>query len=154
MTIKVYPTKRYRLSGCFKSIGAGGLSKVYFGFASQDKAGRQYDCHMADHFVDRKTTLAQPLSLGDTVVYLTSVANYTTSSGALLGIYPFEDYPEYTYTRNIPRYNAINVGNNSLSLISAYTGPNVPIGTKVVQQAQNICNYVYSVLRGQSIPNT
>jgi hypothetical protein len=23
-----------------------------------------------------------------------------------------------------------------------------------VQQAQNICNYVYSVLRGQSIPNT
>jgi hypothetical protein len=73
--IKVDPTKRYRLSGCFKSVGVGGLSRVYFGYESWDKKFRQFICHMADHFVSTKTTLAQPLNTGDSIVYLNSVAN-------------------------------------------------------------------------------
>jgi hypothetical protein len=108
---------------------------------------------MADHFVSTKTTLAQPLNTGDSIVYLNSVANYATSNGSYLGFYPFEDYPEYTYTRNTVNYNAINAGNNSLTLTSAYAGSSFPVGTKVAQQRQSTCGYMYSVLAPQIIPN-
>lgn len=151
--LKVDTTKRYRLSGCFKSVGVGGLTRAYFGYEAWDKNKRQFSCYMADHFIDRKTELAQNLNPGDTVVYLNSVANYTLNNGKYLGFYPFEDYPDYTYTRNIITYTSINTENNSLVLTTPYAGVAFPAGTKVTQQAQNTCGYMYSVFTYTLIPN-
>ncbi len=153
--VKVNPNKRYRLSGCFKSVGAGGLSRVYFGFESWDSKSRQFSCFMADHFINTKTTLAQPLNSGDTVVYLTSVTNYTApyANSNYLGIYPFENYPDYSYTRNYATYSSINSGNNSLNLVSAYSGSTIPAGTNVVQLRQSFCGYMYTVISPAIIPS-
>ncbi len=151
--IKIDPTKRYRLSGCFKSVGAGGLSIMYFGYEPWDNKYRQITWGMSNFYESRKTTLAQSLNPGDSTVYLTSVANFTTSS-AYLGLYPFEDYPDYTYTRYMYSYNAINVGNNSLTLNSVYPGPALPAGTKVAQIWNGYGTYMYSVLSYATIPST
>jgi len=147
------PTKRYRLSGCFKSVGAGGLSKAYFGYDPRDKSNRQITSSMSDYYVNRNTTLAQPLNPGDTIAYLTSVANYATSTPTLQ-VYPFENYPEYTYTRNQYTYSTINPVDNSLTLNSVYSGSALPAGTKVSQAKSAYGSYMYSVLSNQTIPNT
>jgi len=148
--IKVDPSKRYRLSGCFKSVGEGGLSKVYFGYRPYDKLFREINEYMPSHLTNTKTTLTQQLNPGDNVVYLNSAINYTSG---FLSIFPFEDYPEYTYTRNYYQYGAVNYDNNSLTLSAPYNGAILPIGTKVAKAHSGCGSYMYSTLSNQLIPN-
>ncbi len=153
---KIDRTKRHRFSGCFKSVGSGGLSQMLIGTRAFDYKNREITCEMTAHYTNTKTTLAQPLNPGDTTVYLTSVANYATPSGAYAGLYPFEDYPEYTYTRNLIYYNAVNVGNNSLTLTGAYSGVAMPAGTKIAQnRGSDSCTFNYMIQRTTyPVPNT
>ncbi len=151
-TFAVNPNKRYKISVCLKSVGTGGLSNYLFGIKYFDKNNREIGCFMHNHTASTKTTLAQPLTAGDSTVYLSSVANWPTST-SYLGIYPFEDYPEYTYTRNVYQYNAVNSGNNSITLVSPYSGANFPVGTKVVHNKSNNCTYMYP-LAVNGIPNS
>ncbi|MDD3808113.1 MAG: hypothetical protein PHG49_00825 [Candidatus Pacebacteria bacterium] len=61
-----------------------------------------------------------------------------------IGIYPFEDYPEYTYTRNVYEYTDINYENNTIDLKYEYSGEDLLIGTKVAQNHGTIGTYMYS----------
>lgn len=151
--IKIDPTKRYRLSGCFKSVGTGGLSRIYFGYQPYDSQMRSIDQTMSDHFSDRETVISQQLNSGDSTVYINSVNNFTIGHFSRLGIYPFEDYPEYTYTRNFVTFNSIDPGNNSLSLSSPYSGNTLLVGTKVAQLKSSYGTYMYSTAEGSLVPN-
>jgi len=109
---------------------------------------------MSDRFSDRNSTLVQALNPGDTTVFLDSVTNYTTTSGAYLGIHPFENYPEYTYTRTYVRYNAITPENNSLTLISPYSSLSMPAGTKVAQHKSTYGSHMYSTAEYVAVPSS
>jgi hypothetical protein len=86
---------------------------------------------------------------------LNSVANWTTST-AYIGIYPFEDYPEYTYTRSTYSFNSINTGNNSITLAAPYPGTTLSAGTKVAKmRGSDSCTFNYVITADVTpIPNT
>lgn len=114
---------------------------------------RSIDQTMSDHFSDRETVISQQLNSGDSIVYINSVNNFAIGHFSRLGIYPFEDYPEYTYTRNFVTFDSIDMGNNSLSLSSPYSGNTLPVGTKVAQLKASYGTYMYSTAEGSLVPN-
>lgn len=102
------------------------------------------------------TTLAQALNPGDTKIYLTSVANWSTSiSQTYLRGFIFWNYtnskgytyPPETYSRNVysnwfDSASNIDTTNNTITLNKAWTGPAIPAGTKVSKCASG-GNYLY-----------
>ncbi len=108
--ISVDPSRFYKASANVKGLPVTTGSRFYMGGAFYDIDGNvvspQY--HMRRPGTD--TTLAQPLAPGDTVVHLTSAANWYASDGATyyrsLQVWGYKNsygyqYPPYTYTRNI-----------------------------------------------------
>lgn len=105
---------------------------------------------IADHvkWIDGSTTtLTQELKNGDTVVHLTSVAgfdttttdsykrglifwNYTNSKGYT---YPIETYSRNRWDSLWSNGSAINTTNNTITLSSAWTNGTFPAGTSVSQ---------------------
>lgn len=92
------------------------------------------------------TTIAQQLNPGDTKIYVTSLANWNANSGTYYNyaaIFKYKDstgyeYPEGTYTRNIPAFGSgtnaktnLDKINNIITLNSAYNGPVISVGTKI-----------------------
>lgn len=94
-----------------------------------------------------QTTLAQPLKKGDTVVYCSDLSAWNTATNNyyyFLAIFGYKDslgnvYPDFTYTADVPTFgtysdkSGINKTNNTITLLSAYTGEPRPAGTKVCQ---------------------
>ena len=94
-----------------------------------------------------QTTLAQPLKKGDTVVYCSDLSAWNTATNNyyyFLAIFGYKDslgnvYPDFTYTADVPTFGTysdksrINKTNNTITLLSAYTGEPRPAGTKVCQ---------------------
>ena len=154
--IKVDPEKRYRLSGCFKSVGSGGLSPIYFGLQSYDSNFRSIGPSFSNSIVASRTILSKNLSIGDLTVEVDDVSGWgiTPDWYRFIGVYPFEEYPDYTYTRNIYDYSGIDYQNNVITLQNPYSGPNLPAGTKVSQNRGDYGSYTYSVIRGSNIPNS
>jgi hypothetical protein len=148
--ISIDPNKSYIQSGNFKSIGTGGNSKAYYGFITYDKEKLFIDPVMTNHYINTETKLAQDLKPNDTVVYLESSVNWKKSTDNILnryiGIYPYKDYPVYTYTRKFYNYTDNNTTTNTITLSSAYTGVTIPAGTKVANNYNAYGTYTYSTL--------
>lgn len=97
------------------------------------------------------TTLAQDLSYGDTVVYLTDLSGFypegvstTDTYKKRLIFWNYADsngyaYPVGTYSRNTTAYNSwssidsLDYDNNTITLSSSYKGTAIPAGTSVSQ---------------------
>lgn len=91
------------------------------------------------------TTLARDLNPGDTVVYLTSVANWTNDIGqdykrgfifwdyanSYGYVYPPETYSRNHYTNWFDSADSVNPTNNTITLNKAWTGLAKVAGTKV-----------------------
>jgi hypothetical protein len=60
-----------------------------------------------------------------------------------MGVYPFEDYPEFTYTRNVYEYTDIDYEDYILYLKNEYSGSELPIGSKVAQNHGRNGTYMY-----------
>lgn len=102
------------------------------------------------------TTLAQALNPGDTKVYLTSVANWSTSisqtytrgfifwnyTNSLGYTYPPETYSRNVYSNWFDSASDIDTTNNTITLNKAWTGPAIPAGTSVSKCADG-GNYLY-----------
>jgi len=157
--------KRYRFEMDVKSRSNLSTMYSFIIFYDVDKYAITADYHM--YRANTLTTLARELKAGDTVVYLTSVANYTTlGTGNHQRALIFWDYknsfgyqyPPETYSRNIlmPAWtdnNSINSTNNTITLASAYTGKTHPAGT-YVSQGLSGGNYKYTPLSNHKIPTT
>ncbi len=154
--IKVDPNKRYRLSGCFKSVGEGGLSRMYFGVQSWDKNYRQITPHLSNSIENTRTVLAEELNTGDLSVKVSNISDWviTPSYFRYLSIYPYEDYPEYTYSRNSYIYDDIDYDNSLVILRNPYSGVSRSAGTLVSQSRGDYGSYTYAVLRGTNVPNS
>lgn len=123
------PTKKYRLS--VDAISANGVTKLYSfpNFYDSDKLEITASNHM---YLSDVMTLTQPLSDGDTVVYLDDVSSIKSSSLASRDYgFIFWDYtnrsgytwPEKTYSRNVTNqvfdYSGVDFENNTVTLLAA-----------------------------------
>lgn len=92
-------------------------------------------------------TLTQPLNKGDTVIHCSDLSAWTTATNNyyyFIAIFGYKDsfgnvYPDFTYTADSLSFGSysdksrLNKTNNTITLLSAYTGEPRPIGTKVCQ---------------------
>lgn len=106
-----------------------------------------------------RTTLAQPLKKGDTVIYVTDLSAWTTAANNYynyVAIFGYKDstghlYPDMGYTQDSPAFAVygstktnINKTNNTITLNAAYTGADRPAGTVICQAtAGSTYNYPF-----------
>lgn len=103
-----------------------------------------------------KTTLSQPLKKGDTVIHATNLSAWTTATTNhyyYVAIFGYKDstghiYADMTYTADSPSFGSmtdksrIDKTNNTVTLLSAYTGEDRPAGTTICQATAGSA-YVY-----------
>jgi Tfp pilus assembly protein PilE len=149
--------KSYIQTGSFKSIGGGGNSLTYYGVATYDRDKLFIGYRNVNRFVNTETELAQDLKPGDTVVYLKSAANWRKAADyphtRWLAIYPYKDYPIYTYTRYVYEFNDSEVNTNTITLKYPYSGQLITAGSKVSNNTDGN-GYNYTTLCGINVPNT
>ena len=97
-----------------------------------------------------KTTLAQPLHKGDTVIYATNLSAWTTATDNYyyhVAIFGYADstgyvYPDMGYTADSPSFGSrtdksnIDKTNNTITLLSPFTGEDRPAGTTICQATE------------------
>lgn len=134
--IEINKDESYRLKGAFKSIGPDGESKIYFGIMTLDENGLIIGHYHVHYYETTKTILTADLNNGDSVAYLRDTSSWNASGEAwwfrYMGMWgSMSDYPDYTYTRNIPRYDSRDTVANTVTLYEQWAGVTVPSGTAV-----------------------
>ena len=82
------------------------------------------------------TRTTAPINPGDTVVSLSSTSGWDTTTAGhtrYLNMWGpgLSEYPEYTYTRTVPKYAVGSVTATSVTLEQPWSGAAVPAGTAV-----------------------
>ena len=144
--IKLYPTHTYKFTTWIKATATSGNTyPSLFPYDVDGKFINNYNC--PDGFnLATMTTLKQALKTGDTKIYVNDLSQWNTNSGHYYNwaaIFSYTDgtgqtYPDGTYTQNMGRFGSstnaktnLDKTNNIITLLSAYTGPTMPVGTKV-----------------------
>ncbi len=146
----------YTISGYFKSTGAT-TGTTYPSIYAYDADKNFIDCYKcAEGFsATYKTTLAQPLNTGDTVIYATDLSNWTTASDNYyfhVAIFGYKDsfgtiYADMQYTQDSPAFGTktdkshINKTNNTITLNAPFTGKSRPAGTTICQATEGSTYY-------------
>lgn len=154
--IPIIKNHSYTMSGYVKAIsGASGTAypsimpydvdmKFIANYNTADGFGTPY-----------RTTLAQPLKKGDTVIYATNLSAWTTATNNYyyhVAIFGYKDsrgnvYPDMVYTQDSPVFGTysdkshINKTNNTITLNSAFTGEDRPAGTTICQASEGSTYY-------------
>ena len=139
--------RRYRISGWFKSAGVGGQSGLYAGIACFDRSGNYIQLSNYFHVATTETTLSAALHDGDTVIHLTSSANWSGAPTRYIGVFDDSYYNNaingyYFYTRKIAIINGIGTGTATLS--AAWDQGTVAAGTKVANTLSG-STYLYTL---------
>jgi hypothetical protein len=141
-------SKKYKMSFWAKQVKGNptkALTRHYSFLDMYDVDKKSISREMVWPFANTTTTLAQDLKIGDTVVYLTSAANYNNAAGSATHYRKFMlwgyknsfgyEYPVGTYTRYYTPYNtwsdgAVNYTANTITLNSPWTlvNPDTPDG--------------------------
>ena len=144
--IKLYPTHTYKFSTWIKATTTSGNTyPSLFPYDVDGKFINNYNC--PDGFnLNTMTTLKQQLKAGDTKIYVNDLSQWNANSGHYYNwaaIFSYTDshgytYPDGAYTQNMGRFGSsttakanLDKTNNVITLLSAYTGPTMPVGTKV-----------------------
>lgn len=170
-------SRTYKLSFYAKAI-KGNPTKALTGHYSfldmYDADKLSIGAEMVNPFKGTLTTLARDLKVGDTVVYLTSAANYNNAVGANTHNRKFMfwgyknsfgyEYPAETYTRYFSAYDtwsdgAVDFVNNTITLRVpwSYKNPNDAAGTwKAGHKVSNGTSggYTYKGLSNTQVPET
>ena len=155
--VKINPFNSYTISCYLKTISAtsGTFYPSIMPYDIDKKFIAIFNC--TEGFNNKyRTTLAQPLKKGDTVVYATDLSAWTTEDNYYnyVAIFGYKDstghlYPDMEYTQDSPPFAVkgstktnINKTNNTITLKAAYTGADRPAGT-VICQATAGSTYYY-----------
>ena len=144
--IPIYPNHEYKFSTWIKTAATSGNS--YPSLCSYDADKKfiyHYNC--ANGFnLATMTTLTQELKKGDTKIYVNDLSEWNANSGHnynYAALFGYKDstgytYPDGVYTRDLGIFGSgtnaktnLDKTNNIITLNSAYTGENKPVGTKV-----------------------
>jgi hypothetical protein len=117
---------------------SGTMSRFYFMIVCYDKNFNFINNYnVTETTTAARTTLAQTLNNGDTILYLTSSANWNNDGNGVFNyqqqfaIFPdgFE-YPDYTYSRIHGRY--LSVSGNTLILETPWSGGTMAAGSRIM----------------------
>lgn len=136
---------------------SGPTSYYYFMIACYDKdknfIGNEF---VTEYTGGTRTTLAQTLNPGDSVLYLTSASNWSTLGGGVdhytqqFAIFPNgHPYPDYTYSRIHASYKSIS--GNTLTLNSPWSGATMPAGSRIMNTTYG---GTFSYIGGAYVPMT
>lgn len=161
--IAIDPSATYRGSEYCRTV-AGTNRPHYFGVMQYDADLNEILSHHTAHYSNTRTTLAAPLSVGDTTITVASAANWKVTGlyyekiPVLYGYknsYGFQ-YPDYTYSRytmylggNGAWLNG-NISGNVITLASPWTHANPaggawPVGTAISNGfAGSTYNYAFA----------
>ena len=144
--INIYPSHTYKFSAWIKATATSG--NTYPSLYPYDVDGKfinNYNCPVGFN-LNTMTTLKQQLTTGDTKIYVNDLSQWNANSGHyydVAAIFSYTDgtgytYPDGTYTQNCPAFGTgtnektnLDKTNNIITLNSAYTGPTMPVGTKL-----------------------
>lgn len=144
--IPIYPNHEYKFSTWIKNAITSGYSYPSLCPYDVDKKFiYHYNC--ANGFnLATMTTLTQELKTGDTKIYVADLSQWNANSGHgynYAALFSYKDntgytYPDGVYTRDLGTFGSgtsaktnLDKTNNIITLNSAYTGTNKPVGTKV-----------------------
>ena len=144
--IPIYQNHEYKFSTWIKTAVTSGSSYPSLCPYDVDKKFiSYYNC--ADGFnLATMTTLTQELKKGDTKIYVNDLSGWNANSGHYYNyaaLFGYKDstgytYPDGIYTRDLGFFGSgtsaktnLDKTNNVITLNSAYTGENKPVGTKI-----------------------
>lgn len=154
--IPVNPMLSYSLSVYAKTYPSVG-AKYYTGISCSDVDKNPISAYHYMYFPNTLTMLAQELKPGDTVLYLTSAANWQNAQGSSTHNRSFITwdysnaggylYPPETYSRNYSGYDtwsdgAVNYDTNSITLKVPWSGVTKPVGTPISNGSSG-SSYIY-----------
>lgn len=155
--IPIIKNHSYTLSGYIKQQGTA-TANTYPSLLAYDIDKKQIQCHHTkDGFAKPEyiTTLSQPLHKGDTVIHATDLSAWTTADTNHyfhVAIFGYKDsrgyvYPDMFYTQDSPSFGSktnksnIDKTNNTITLLSAFTGEDRPAGTTICQSTEGATYY-------------
>jgi hypothetical protein len=135
---------------------SGPTSYYFFMIVCYDKDDQFIDNIHVTHDPATRTTLAQTLNPGDSVLYLTSSASWSTQGGGSdhftqqIAMFPNgHPYPDYTYSRIHTSYKSIS--GNIVTLNSPWSGAQMPAGTRIMNTQYG---GTFSYIGGAFVPMT
>lgn len=159
------PSAQYQLKYAAKWDGVGTQPSTYGMLICQDADGNIIQPYDIQYFLNTETTLAAPLSPGDTTITLTSSANWHNGSwewARYIGLWPYTNtqgytYPDGSYTKHVgisTPWAEGGITGNVITLTAPWAGPNNPndedgiwpIGT-VVRNHYSGSTFTYLVLQ-------
>ena len=158
----------YTISAYIKAM-SGATSYSYpsiYPYDADKKFIATYNC-LEGFSSTYKTTLSQPLHKGDTVIYATDLSAWTTGDNYYfhVAIFGYKNsfgykYPDMEYTQDSPKFGSrtdksnINKTNNTITLLSAYTGEDRPAGTVICQATEGSTYwYPFGVINPSTVPD-
>lgn len=153
--MKINPLSKYKFSCDIYTTNYTGdfyTALIYYRYA--DKSDGGYNATNTWYRAGTRTTLAKDLNPGDTVVYLSSVSNWSVMQYSNISVrYLTSDRHERTLWNFSQSgvISTIDLTTNTLTLNTAYAGTNkVAAGTTVVESCIG-STYYYPVLQSTSI---
>lgn len=144
--IPLFRNCTYKFTGWVKAASTSGYSYPSLKPYDADKLFiSTYHCREGFN-LSTMTTLKQQLKAGDTKIYVNDLSAWNANSGHyydVAAIFSYTDgqgytWPDGIYTRNCPAFASsteaktnLDKTNNIITLLTAYTGPTMPAGTKV-----------------------
>lgn len=162
--IPVDPTRYYKLSYFIRQKTAGVVANAYGYISPFDADG--YQIYPSSYMArpNTLTTLAADLKPGDTVMQLTSAANWITNAGTNTHersaiFWNYVDlsgyaWPANTYSRNwsgADLYSDGGITGNTVTLRVPWAGITTPAGTKLSNGTSG-ASYMYIGIRGTTTP--
>lgn len=153
--IPIYKNHRYTISGYIKAM-SGQSGTTYPSIITYDIDKKTINTYNTTTGFNSnyKTTLAQPLHKGDTVIYATNLSAWTTGDNYYYHVAIFgyknslgEVYDDMVYTQDCPVFGTktdkskIDKTNNTITLNSAFTGEDRPAGTVICQATEGSTYY-------------
>jgi hypothetical protein len=144
--IPIYPNHEYKFSTWVKAASSSGSSYPSLLPYDVDKNFINYQNCREGFNLSTMTTLTQELKKGDTKIYVDDLSKWNANSGNYYNyaaLFGYKDstgyiYPDGVYTRDLGTFGSgtsaktnLDKTNNIITLNSAYTGENKPVGTKV-----------------------
>jgi hypothetical protein len=145
----------------------GSNQNMYVGLAPYDIDGNAISPLNYMYLAGTKTTLAQDLKPGDTVVYLTDVSGWNNATGtntyrrrlifwnhinSLGYIYPPETYSRNYSANDLWADGSINTTNNTITLRAPFGGTTTYSAGTSLSQGDSGSSYVYCLMQNETVP--
>jgi hypothetical protein len=158
--IPVDPLKNYVIGAWARRFPGAVSGYAYLALSPYDRDGAAIWPWMVAWKPGTTTTLAAPLNPSDTVMHLSSAANWATSNPYGFSAWNFVDssgyaWPVETFTQNVyfDVFTPAAITGNDVPLLVPWAGPAIPAGTSV-SGTDSGGSYMYAAWAAEEVTDT